>query len=131
MLTLIAHAWQSWRYARSVFVLASAALAVGIGATTAIYTVVNAVMLRPLAYPHGERLGQLFGATIGQPDGVAAALIMSVVQASLRIISSDPNLSLPDLAARMNQFLYRSTQSNSYATFFYARIDERSLRINM
>ena len=61
--------------------------------------------------------------------GVPAALIMSVVQASLRIISSDPTLPLPVLAARMNEFIYRSTQSNSYATFFYARLDERTLEL--
>jgi phosphoserine phosphatase RsbU/P len=62
--------------------------------------------------------------------GVAAALVMSVVQASLRIIAAEENVSLPDLAARMNRFLYRSTGSNSYATFFYAQIDEdtRELR---
>ena len=68
MPTIVGHAWQSWRHARSVFALAAAALAVGIAATTAIYTVVNAVMLKPLAYPQGERFGQLFGATIGQPE---------------------------------------------------------------
>ncbi len=68
MFTIVAHAWQSWRYGRSVFVLAAAALAIGIGATTAIFTVVNAVMLRPLAYPNGDRIGELFGATIGRPD---------------------------------------------------------------
>jgi sigma-B regulation protein RsbU (phosphoserine phosphatase) len=61
--------------------------------------------------------------------GVAAALIMSVVQASLRIIASDEHVPLDRLAARMNQFLYRSTQSSSYATFFYAQLDERSKRI--
>jgi phosphoserine phosphatase RsbU/P len=62
--------------------------------------------------------------------GIAAALVMSVVQASLRIIAAEENVSLPDLAARMNRFLYRSTGSNSYATFFYAQIDEdtRELR---
>jgi putative ABC transport system permease protein len=73
------------------------------------------------------RLGVALADVSGK--GVAAALIMSVVQASLRILSSEPNLPLPDLAARMNQFLYRSTQSNSYATFFYAQIDERSLQL--
>jgi sigma-B regulation protein RsbU (phosphoserine phosphatase) len=56
--------------------------------------------------------------------GVAAALIMSIVQASLRVISSDPAISLPELAAKMNHFLYRSTGTNSYATFFYAQLDE-------
>jgi predicted permease len=58
--------------------------------------------------------------------GVAAALVMSVVQASLRIVAAEGNISLPELAARMNRFLYRSTGSNSYATFFYAQLDEQT-----
>src|SRR4029079_526605 len=41
--------------------------------------------------------------------GIPAALIMSVVQASLRIISTDASLPLPTLASRMNDFIYRST----------------------
>jgi phosphoserine phosphatase RsbU/P len=61
--------------------------------------------------------------------GVAAALIMSVVQASLRILSAEGKISLPQLAAKMNNFLHRSTKSNSYATFFYAEIDENSRRL--
>ncbi len=62
--------------------------------------------------------------------GVAAALIMSVVQASLRIIASDGDISLPRLAERMNEFLYRTTPGNKYATFFYAQVDpdRRQLR---
>ncbi len=62
--------------------------------------------------------------------GIAAALIMAVVQASLRIIAGEGNVSLPDLAAKMNRFLHRSTGFNSYATFFYAQLDEdkRQLR---
>ena len=62
--------------------------------------------------------------------GIAAALIMAVVQASLRIIASDPNVSLPKLAAKMNHFLHQSTGFNSYATFFYSQLDEakRQLR---
>ncbi len=62
--------------------------------------------------------------------GIAAALIMAVVQASLRIIAAEENTSLPQLAAKMNRFLHRSTGFNSYATFFYARLDEdkRQLR---
>jgi putative ABC transport system permease protein len=61
--------------------------------------------------------------------GIAAALIMSVVQASLRIISSDGDVSLPQLAAKMNRFLYRSTPSNKYATFFYAQLDSCNRRL--
>jgi len=62
--------------------------------------------------------------------GVAAALIMSVVQASLRVIASEADIALPHLAAKMNHYLYRSTGTNSYATFFYAQLDEpkRELR---
>jgi serine phosphatase RsbU (regulator of sigma subunit) len=57
--------------------------------------------------------------------GVAAALIMSVVQASLRIISSEGDVPPPRLVARMNQFVYRSTPASKYATFFYAQLDDR------
>jgi serine phosphatase RsbU (regulator of sigma subunit) len=57
--------------------------------------------------------------------GVAAALIMSVVQASLRIIASEGDVSPPRLVARMNEFVYRSTPASKYATFFYAQLDEQ------
>ena len=60
--------------------------------------------------------------------GVAAALIMSVVQTSLRIISSEGGVAPPRLVARMNQFVYQSTPASKYATFFYAQLDERRLR---
>jgi sigma-B regulation protein RsbU (phosphoserine phosphatase) len=58
--------------------------------------------------------------------GIPAALIMSVVQASLRVISSEPDIELPQLAAKMNYFLYQSTGPNSYATFFYAQLDQHT-----
>jgi putative ABC transport system permease protein len=57
--------------------------------------------------------------------GVAAALIMSVVQASLRIIASEGGIAPPRLLARMNEFVYRSTPASKYATFFYAQLDEQ------
>jgi sigma-B regulation protein RsbU (phosphoserine phosphatase) len=62
--------------------------------------------------------------------GVAAALIMSIVQASLRIISSEGDVPPPRLVARLNEFVYRSTPSSKYVTFFYAQLDEsrRQLR---
>ena len=61
--------------------------------------------------------------------GVAAALIMSVVQASLRIISSEGGIAPPRLLARMNEFVHRSTPSSKYATFFYAQLDEHGRRL--
>ncbi len=61
--------------------------------------------------------------------GVAAALITAVVHASLRILASEGNISLPELAAKMNRFLHGSTGSSSYATFFYAQIDEQKRQL--
>ncbi len=61
--------------------------------------------------------------------GVAAALIMSVVQASLRIISSEGDVPLPRLVARMNEFVHRSTPGSKYATFFYAQLDQQGRQL--
>ena len=75
-----------------------------------------------------HRLGIALADIAGK--GIAAALIMAVVQASLRILSTEDNISLPELAARMNRFLHRSTGSASYATFFYAQLDPSKRRLH-
>jgi predicted permease len=49
-------------------------LALGIGANTAIFSVVYSVLLRPLPYPHGERLVRL-GESTAQASGVAVTWI--------------------------------------------------------
>ena len=67
-----------------------------------------------------ERLGIAIADIAGK--GIAAALLMSAVQASLRVMTSSGLTSSP-LAAQMNRFLYHSTASSSYATFFYAELD--------
>lgn len=69
MLSVLFQAWRSWKTAKTVALLAAAALAVGIGSTTAIYTVVNGVMLSPLPYQHGERFVALAGGTVNNPEG--------------------------------------------------------------
>jgi len=66
MFSLLTQAWRSWKSAKAVALLAIAALAVGIGSTTAIYTVVHAVLLRPLPFAHGERYVNIFGARKGE-----------------------------------------------------------------
>jgi sigma-B regulation protein RsbU (phosphoserine phosphatase) len=58
--------------------------------------------------------------------GIAAALLMSTVQASLRcqLISGDKPLA--DVVSSMNRLLQRSTGDGSYATFFLAQFDNRT-----
>jgi predicted permease len=55
--------WQDLRFAArtlgkdiSFTIAASLTLALGIGASTAVFTLVNGVLLKPLSYPHAERI---------------------------------------------------------------------------
>src|SRR5690242_19921042 len=66
MMSAFAQAWASWRSAPGVALLAVVAFAVGIGAATAIYTVINGVLLRPLPYPSSERFVALYSARTTQ-----------------------------------------------------------------
>ncbi len=61
--------------------------------------------------------------------GISAALLMSTVQASLRSQALLVNVQLTELVASMNRLLCGSTDSGSYATFFYAQFDERTQRL--
>ena len=65
---LVLQAWRSWRNDKTVALLAAAAFAAGIGAATSIYTVVNAVMLKPLPYRDGERFVAVFSAAVNDPE---------------------------------------------------------------
>jgi phosphoserine phosphatase RsbU/P len=58
--------------------------------------------------------------------GISAAIIMSIVQASLRSQLAAGQVPLSDLVASMNRLLLRSTAPNSFASFFYGQLDENT-----
>lgn len=55
----IKHALQLFKKSPGFTIAAVSALALGIGANTAIFTVVNAVLLKPLGYPDADRIVQI------------------------------------------------------------------------
>ena len=59
--SLVLHGWRSWQRARGIALLAVAALALGIGSTTAIYTLVQGVLLNPLPYADADRYYSVLG----------------------------------------------------------------------
>jgi hypothetical protein len=67
VLSAFSQAWASWKSAPGVALLAVVAFGVGIGSATAIFTVINGVLRRPLPYPDSERFVTLSGARTTQP----------------------------------------------------------------
>jgi hypothetical protein len=72
--------WQDLRYglrmlikSPSLSIVATIALALGIGANTAIFSVVNAVLLRPLPFPNSDALMSVF-----ETDSVRGAVRGSI-----------------------------------------------------
>jgi len=61
--------------------------------------------------------------------GVPAALLCSMLQASLRTQAGLAG-TVAGMVGNMNALIYRSTAVHQFATFFLARIDERSLRMS-
>ncbi len=88
MFSVLAHALRSWKSARSVAILAIAALAAGIGSATAIYAVVDAVLLRPLPYRNGDRFAALFSAHQNE-SGVSSTSWLDLLEYQRRTHSFD------------------------------------------
>ncbi len=114
MLRPISHSWRSWKNAKGVAALSILALAIGIGSATAIFTVVNGVLLKPLPYSYSDRWVALFGgSTLGsEAEGYSALSVADLIDYQQRNhsfdvfgyynISSDFNLSWPGLVEHVN-----------------------------
>ena len=69
----IKHAWRLFRENKLFTATALAALTLGIGVNIAIFSVVNAVLLKPMAYPDPDSLVQVVGINDGVMGGPAAS----------------------------------------------------------
>jgi len=76
--------------ATAVALLAATALAVGIGSATAIYTVIDAVLMKPVPWQHGERYVALFSARLNNTaSGRSTELLAGPVDFQQRTSSFD------------------------------------------
>jgi putative ABC transport system permease protein len=79
-----------------------------------------------LELPNGQ-IGIALADVAGK--GIAAALLTSIIQASVRSLAPDQGRPLAALVKRINDLLYQSTEAASYATFFYAQFDPVGCRL--
>jgi putative ABC transport system permease protein len=56
----VRHAWRAWRRTPVLALASILTLALGVGANTAVFSVVHGVLLRPLPYPNADRLVEVF-----------------------------------------------------------------------
>ena len=69
----IKHAWRMFRENKLFTATAIAALTLGIGVNIAIFSVVNAVLLKPVPFPEPERLVQVVNTDSGAAGGPGAS----------------------------------------------------------
>jgi putative ABC transport system permease protein len=89
MLSLLIRSWRSWARAKSIAGLAILALAIGIGCATAVFTVVNSVLLNPLPYRDSGRWVALFGGSTLEPTRYSALTLAEVKEYQQRTHSFD------------------------------------------
>src|SRR5215510_1446467 len=80
MAAILLQAWRSWKSAKGVALLAIVAFAIGIGSATAIFTVINGVMLRPLPYPDGDRFVALYSADTSEPGRYGSLSVPDLIE---------------------------------------------------
>jgi putative ABC transport system permease protein len=89
MFSLLIRSWRSWARAKSTAGLAILALAIGIGCATAVFTVVNSVMLNPLPYKDSSRWVALFGGSTLEPTRYSALTLTELKDYQQRTHSFD------------------------------------------
>jgi putative ABC transport system permease protein len=89
MFGFLIRSWRSWARAKSIAGLAILALAIGIGCATAVFTVVNSVMLNPLPYRDSSRWVALFGGSTLEPTRYSALTLTELKDYQQRTHSFD------------------------------------------
>ena len=74
-----------------------------------------------------RRIGLAIADVAGK--GIAAALLTSTIQASLRCQFTSGERPLPDVVSSINRMLQRSTSDGGYATFFLAEFDRATRQL--
>ncbi len=78
----VRYALRLWRRRPGFAAVAILTLAIGVGANTAMFSIVNTVLLRPLPYPHAERIVNVWGRTPQFPRGLLSYLEYEEVRQS-------------------------------------------------
>src|SRR5438093_10552189 len=68
----VRYALRLWARRPAFAFVAILTLVIGIGANTAMFSIVNAVLLRPLPYAHADRLVSVWGRTTAFPRGLVS-----------------------------------------------------------
>src|SRR5262245_18092542 len=108
-------AWHALRRTPAFPIAAIITLAIGIGATTAIFSTVNAVLLKPLPYPDAQ---DLYSLRTTLTDGRVTSGLLSPVEV---VLLNDPTLSIARVAGlQPNDVTLLRTDGTPLKTVAYA-----------